>query len=227
MPEGGPVMDIHQADDLLAPGYLPFESGYADLGDGKKVVAALTRMPGCRAKMVDWWFSWLGGTDQYKLWHPTDHIFSDWENRIDGKYIGGAHLVHEYLAGRSGPLYKLRIAFHDPAELFDSAKYKASGAMAVCARLGDLDHPIDFARMTHFVRNTDYGCEMRSRFWLGIIKSRDPNVTITEERARELRQTSVNDELARRLHQHATEEMGYLAEILPTLYRRVTLDNNL
>jgi hypothetical protein len=37
------MMDIHQADDLLAPGYLPFESGYADLRDVKKVVAALTR----------------------------------------------------------------------------------------------------------------------------------------------------------------------------------------
>jgi hypothetical protein len=78
--------------------------------------------------------------------------------------------------------------------------------------------------MTHFVRDTDYGCEMRSRFWLGEIKSRDPDVVITEERARELRQANVNDELARRLHQHASEEMGYLAEILPTLYKRVTLD---
>src|SRR5262245_18535438 len=100
----GGTLDIHQVNDLLAPGYLPFESGYADLGDGRKVVAALTRMPGCRAKMVDWWFSWLGGTDQYKLLHPTDHLFSDWENRIDGRYIGGAHLVHEYLAGPTGPI---------------------------------------------------------------------------------------------------------------------------
>ena len=134
--------------------------------------------------------------------------------------------MHEYLAGSSGPLYRLRISFHDPSELFNAAKYKDSGAMAICARIGDLDHPVDFARMTHFVRNTDYGCEMRSRFWLGIIKSRDPAVTISDERARELRQANVNDELARRLHQHATEEMGYLAEILPTLYKRVTLDNS-
>ena len=29
----------------------------------------------------------------------------------------------------------------------------------------------------------------------------------------------------RRLHQHATEEMGYLAEILPTVYKRYTQDN--
>jgi hypothetical protein len=28
-------MDLHQANDLLEPGYLPFESGYANLGDGR------------------------------------------------------------------------------------------------------------------------------------------------------------------------------------------------
>ena len=112
-------MELSRANDLLNPGYLPFESGYRDLTDGKRLVAALTRMPGCRAKMVHWWFSWLGGTEQYKLWHPRDHVFSDWENRRDGNYLGASHLVHEYLAGPSGPLYKLRINFHDPAELFE------------------------------------------------------------------------------------------------------------
>ena len=81
--------------------------------------------------------------------------------------------------------------------------------------------------MTHFVRDTDYGCEMRSRFWLGIIESRDPNVAFTDEQMRVMRQSNVNEELARRLHQHATEEMGYLAEILPMLYKRVTQDNAL
>ena len=55
-------------------------------------------------------------------------------------------------------------------------------------------------------------CETRSRFRLGEIESRDPNVKLS-------------DEQIRRLHQYATEEMGYLAEILPTLYWRCTQDN--
>jgi len=217
-------VELSQANDLLNPGYLPFESGYKDLADGKRLVAALTRMPGCRAKMVHWWFSWLAGTEWYKLWHPRDHIFSDWENRREGNYIGASHLVHEYLAGPSGPLFKLRINFHDPAELFDPSRYRESGVIAVCARIGDLEHPVNFGRMTHFVRDTDYGCEMRSRFWLGLIESRDPNVTFSDEQVRTMRRSNVNEELARRLHQHATEEMGYLAEILPTLYKRITQD---
>ena len=217
-------MKVEQANQLLDPGYLPFKSGTIDIGEGKKLVAALTRMPGCRAKMVHWWFGWLGGTEAYKMWHPTDHVFSDWENRVDGKYIGGAHLVHEYLAGPSGPLYKLRIAFHEPGEMFDAGRYQSSGAVAVCARIGDLEHPIDFGRITHFVRDTDYGCEMRSRFWLGEIQSRDPNVRLSAEQVTAMRKNNVNEELARRLHQHACEEMGYLAEILAPLYRRYTLD---
>ena len=63
------------------------------------------------------------------------------------------------------------------------------------------------------------------RFWLGLIESRDPKVSFTADQIRAMRQSNVNEELARRLHQHATEEMGYLAEILPTLYRRMTQDD--
>jgi hypothetical protein len=40
-----------------------------------------------------------------------------------------------------------------------------------------------------------------------------------------MRQSNVNEELARRLHRHSTKEMGYLAEILPTFYKRMTQDN--
>ena len=218
-------MELQEADDLLEPGYLPFESGYKDLANGKKLVAALTRMPRCRARMVHWWFGWLGGTDQYKLWHPRDHVFSDWANRVGTNYIGASHLVHEYLAGSDGPLYRLRIDFHDPAETFDAARYRTSGAVAVCARIGEMDAPVHHGRMTHFVRDTDYGCEMRSRFWLGVLADRQRGELIPEDVAIGLRKAHLNDNFARRLHQHATEEMGYLAELLPILYRQVTGDD--
>jgi hypothetical protein len=91
---GRTVMEFSEANRSLDPGYLSFESGYKPLSDGKQLVAALTRMPGCRAKMVDWWFSWLGGTEQYKMWHPSDHIFSDWEKPHGWQ-------VHRRLASRA------------------------------------------------------------------------------------------------------------------------------
>jgi hypothetical protein len=216
-------MRFEDANDLLKSGYLPFESGYRALDDGKWTVAALTRMLGCRAKMVDWWFSWVGDIGTYRLWHPNDHVWSGWENRVDGKYIGAAHLVHEHF-GKDSPLYRLRVAFHDPAETFDARLYRASGHFALCVRTGPLDEPLYLSRSCHFVRNTDYGCEMRSRFWLGHIAHRDPALKIPEARMLELR-AGLGVERARRLHQHCGEEMGYLAEMLPTLYRRITLDN--
>jgi hypothetical protein len=79
--------------------------------------------------------------------------------------------------------------------------------------------------MTHLVRDTDYGCEMRSRFWLGMIAHRDPTITLPDAQIRQMRSENLNAEFARRLHQHSVEEMGYLAEVLPALYRRITLDD--
>ncbi|MFS8048874.1 DAPG hydrolase family protein [Rhizobium sp. BR 314] len=217
-------MRFENANDLLNTGYLKIESGVVDYDDGFKTVCAYTRMTGCKAKMVDWWFGWLGGTDQYKLWHPRDHVFSDWENRQSGTYIGSSHLVHEYLGGDDGPLFKLRINFRDPHEFFDQRRYAAFDGTAVCARIGSLEQPVNLGRMTHFVRNTDFGCEMRSRFFLGHIESRDPDHDFSEEEKASLRRELVTEDLARRLHQHATEEMGYLGELLPVFYRQVTGD---
>ena len=169
-------MRFEDANEMLKPGYLPFESGYQELEDGKWVVAGLTRMPGCSGE--DGRLVVLAGSATSTgtgSGIPRDHVYSGWENRVNGKYIGASHLVHEYLAGKDGPLYKLRIDFHDPSETFDAKLYKESGALAVCARPGLLEAPIHVGRMTHFVRDTDYGCEMRSRFWLGMIAHRDPD----------------------------------------------------
>ena len=220
-------MRFEEVGDLLKPGYLPLESGVASYDDGMKTVAALTRMPGCKAKMVHWWFGWLGGTDQYKLWHPVDHLFSDWEGRKDGVYVGGAHLVHEYLGGPSGPVYKLKIQFHEPGTFLVDPGFGQFDGVAVSAKIGSLEAPINLGRMVHFVRNTDFGCEMRSRFFLGHVEARDGAPEIPAAQADAIRAEAVTDEFVRRLHQHATEEMGYLAELLPVLYRQVTGDRTL
>ncbi len=216
-------MRFDQINDLLTPGYLPVESGVVDHDDGFKTVCALARMPGCKAHMVEWWFRWLGGTEQYKLWHPTDHTFSDWEGRVPGTHVGSSHLVHEYLGGRDGPEFRLRINFRDPTEFFDAARYAAFDGAAICAQIGLLEAPVNLGRMTHFVRNTPWGCEMRSRFFLGHVEARDPAPAFTPDAARALRHQNVTTDLATRLHRHAIEEMGYLADLLPVLHRQVAM----
>jgi hypothetical protein len=184
-------MRLEDVNQLLEPGYLPTESGYRFFDDGYATVSSIARMPGCSAEMVEWWFGWLGGTKDYKLWHPRDHVFCDWENREPGKYIGASHLVHEYMGG-SGPLYKLRITFLDPTTIFDPEAYSALDGVAICARSGLLEEPLDTGYLIHCVRNTDFGCEMRSRFFMGHLANREPGKAFSEGEAVAIRRVSDN-----------------------------------
>ena len=77
--------------------------------------------------------------------------------------------------------------------------------------------------MCHIIRSTDDGAEMLSRFWLGIVAKRDGN-----EKVGSIEGVLGNTYLARKigvsksgavdLMNHATQEMGILAEFLPELY---------
>ncbi len=118
-------MYIEEANQLLEPGYLPFEAGYKRLDNGIMLVAARSSLIGCSGKMIDWWFSFIEDTATYKLWHPTDHVYSAWEGECGtGKYIGGTHIVDEYLAGPPD-IFKLKINFRDP--------FRIIGCIAVCS----------------------------------------------------------------------------------------------
>jgi len=192
-------MFIEETNRLLNPGYLSLETGYQRLSNGHFYLAVLTRMPGCAGKMVDWWFGYAGDTEKYKTWHPQDHIIGEWDDKWrPGCYIGASHLVHEYVGG---DLVKLRITFREPSEFFDTARFAAAkvGA-AVCGKIGLLEDGIQIGNLIHLVRDTDFGCEMRSRFWL----------------------FAADEKLSRALMQHCIEEMGNLADLLPALYYRET-----
>lgn len=196
----GYEMGIDDVDRLLEPGYLPFEDGYRRLSNGRLHVAVRTRMPGCTGEMVDWWFRWVTTTERYKLWHPRDHVSGEWEGRDGDEYVGATHVVEEYIGGE---LTKLELTFVEPSECFDPDRLDASGATAICARgsPGGIEH--DLFTVVHCVRDTDFGCEMRSHFWLEHLADYD---------------------IARGVHQHCVEEMNTLAAILPTLYATRQVD---
>lgn len=210
---------LSEAKLLLEHEYLPLETGYAVNGDGTHHVAASTYMPDCTAAMIDWWFGWIHNTEQYKLRHPKDHVFSDWEGPRDNNsaYIGGHHLVHEYIGGNA--LAKLKISFRDPSEYFGPSwkeDFKRAGYQtAVCARGADWNPETGAvlynAHLIHLVRNEFAGCRMRSRFWLGDVDS----VTDPKQRA-----AMVPPPAAVGLTKHASEEMAILASKLPALYER-------
>ena len=93
-------MRLENTSDLLNPGYLPLETGYARLPNGQIQVACLTDMPECEGRMINWWFGWMANSEHYRLWHPEDHTWTEWEQGYpgpnddpdDANYIGYAHL---------------------------------------------------------------------------------------------------------------------------------------
>jgi len=207
-------MRVDEANQLLEPGYQPFEAGFVRLDDGQLHVAARTAMVACKGWMIDWWFGYLRTTEQYKWWHPKDHVWCEWVGSEPGEYVGGTHHVHEYIGGE---LAKLKISFREPSEYLDTSRFsEADVGTAVCARVGALDAPIWTGHLIHLVRDTDYGCEMRSRFWIGDF---DPPELAT---TREQRIERVPDRLGQGLLKHCHEEMSYLAGFLPELYAKET-----
>jgi hypothetical protein len=200
---------------LLSNPYLPLEAGISLTPDGMHHIAASTYMPGSTGTMIDWWFGWIHKTPQYKLWHPRDHVFSDWEGPRDNNstYIGGHHLVHEYIGGK---LAKLKISFVDPGVYFGESwkeDFKRAGySTAVCGRVGNWDDESGEVRygghLVHLIKDEPDGVRMRSRFWLGDIPGKTPDERLA----------AVDDGFALGLLKHATEEMAILASILPGMY---------
>jgi hypothetical protein len=59
-------MNLKDANSLLDRGYTDLEAGWRRLEDGQLHVAAWTTMFGCKGKMVEWWFTFVENTEQYK-----------------------------------------------------------------------------------------------------------------------------------------------------------------
>jgi len=211
-------MTLDEMPQLLEPGYLDLETGIRELSDGTVLVAALTSMPGVTAEMVRWWFAdFMTTTEHYTWWHPIDHHWMDWEHKVPGEIVGAHHLVDETIGGVR---QELRIEFLDPSGVLPADRLAEFDGIALPARSGPREGPLSVARMCHVVRNQPWGAEMRSRFWLGVIESRDGS-DVPDLRGPDGK-VALPPELPAGLQRHCSEEMSYLAAFLPELYRRET-----
>lgn len=200
---GGPGLSIDRVVDLCEPGYCPIETGISRSADDSLCVAVWTAWPGTTPTMVDWWFGWhIARTDRYKLWHPQAHVFA--QPRFDlssvtgltdrQRYVGNTSWVDEYI----GPfLTRLAITFDDPAEFGIGDDDPHESSTAICATVRDSDTGVELSRLVHAVRRTDFGAEMRSRFFF------PPGTPAF---------------VGPPMLEHCATEMSNLAEFLPRLY---------
>lgn len=89
---------------------------------------------------------------------------------IEEKYLGNPNYVTEYVGGDS---LNLVITFSEASEFFDTSRFQeANVGTAVCGVVGFQKAPLGFGLIIHLIQETDGGCEMRSRFWLGKLEIR-------------------------------------------------------
>jgi hypothetical protein len=219
---------VGEANQLLEPGYLPLENGFTRLQNGQVYVSVLTKMPRVTGEMIDWWFGWhYLETQRYKLWHPRAHVanraermLSDDPNVSDReKYLRNPNYVTEYVGC---DLIDIDITFSEPAEFFDVARFQqANVSTAVCGIVGYQNSPISFGVLIHLIRETEDGCEMRSRFWLGNIETRGlPGKAVLDKivGAPFVAKHAASLDLGRDMVAHCAMEMNHLAGFLPDLY---------
>lgn len=224
--QGFSSRDCHH---LLKPGYLPIESGFTQLPSGEMFVAVKTNMPGVIGDMIDWWFGWHSNESQrYKLWHPHAHMRAAIKHSSTGReklsdrerYVGNTSYVEEYI-GNS--VQKLAIQFKPPGDFcLDESKFEMAGVhTAVCANVGLASLPVDFGKFVHLIRETNDGCEMRSRFWLGKLSLQGKSESHVINRllgAGAISKFAVGRALGHDMVVHCAMEMTHLASFLPALY---------
>jgi len=213
---------LEAAPDLQSGTDWTFETAYTLCPDGEARVFVHTPMPGVTPAMWDWWFGWHGDEAQkYKLWHPQAHVHAAWaDGQGDlGHYVGRTSKVVEYVGSAR---MALTIRFVPPRELgLDEDQLKASGEVAICARVALADGPVETGWLIHHLRPTAEGCEMRSRFWIGGSNVRPKAISGGLGRllgSLAARLAPIKAQQASDLLIHCAQEMSHLATILPQIH---------
>ena len=224
------VLQRSEVNKLLDIGYLEGENGFRQLEDGSTYVAVLTEMPNVTIEMIDWWFWWHAAKGiRYQIWYPDMHF--DIDSDFGGYYYDdtktyrerlhlSSHLVTEDVGlGRD----KILIDFMPPAQFgYDADRLNPDKETIICARVGSSDKGVWGTEMCHYVRTTDKGVEMRSRFWIGNKVYRMGgfaqgllNAILNKPF---VKKKLIPKELGSSMFHHCSQEYHNLAKILPQLY---------
>lgn len=220
-------------NDLLNPGYLPLENGYAYFSDGSLFVAVLTKMPSITGEMIDWWFWWNPQNPlRYKIMYPQAHFGTGLGIDIQTflKKSGTYHKrlwntttypVEDIGAGKN----HFTMHFVPPEKFgFDTSQFKnANVATVICGITGSVKNKLkQHAFMCQFVRRINNGVEIRSRCWIGhtILVNGIKEQSILNQLVNKkiIKKRIISREIGQTYCMHCAQEYSNLAEILPELY---------
>ena len=225
------MLPIKKVNKLLDEGYLAGENGFRRNEDGSVYAAVLTKMPTVTIEMIDWWFWWHAAADvRYQIWYPDMHyaISSDFQGyyKDDSKtYRERLHLSSHLVTEDVGTgKEKIMIDFLSPAEFgFDTGRLHPKKETVICARVGSPDRGVWGTKMCHYVRTTNEGVEMRSRFWIGHQVQRMGGYaqgflnSILNKPF--VKKKLIPKELGKAMFHHCSQEYHNLAVILPQVYQ--------
>jgi hypothetical protein len=156
-------MFLNTANEILSQGYLPFETGFRRLGSVQMEIASLHRLHGVNGKMLQWWMQQMAKHDDWlAIQHPEDTKVLEWKNKpSDENYLGAQFIVEV-------DERKWFISYHSADEMLDATRYEENGiSFTVCARIGAKEAPYWAGKFVQVCRDTEFGCEVRHRYWFG------------------------------------------------------------
>ncbi|MFX1292993.1 MAG: DAPG hydrolase family protein [Promethearchaeota archaeon] len=145
-------------------------------------------LSGVTPEMIDWWWDNIDTTERYKLWHPDDHQFFQWEISPIKGHIGAIHRVVENI----GISTTLRIRWEDPSTSPIPIEYDHA---LVGSILDHNDNPTSW--LLHEYESIENGTKLRTTFRL---PARLPTQFIEA------------------LRKHNQEEIGEFVNFLPILF---------
>jgi hypothetical protein len=196
----------HQLARLLEADRLELEAGYLTLEDGMMMVASIHHLREVNGPMIAWWSGRRKSDEEFRMWHPLEHVRMEYDEEL------GVSMPTHRVEGRE---QTTKIRARAASEYFDVSRFGSRGVTAaICSRGGLPGSDGWGSHVVHLCRDTDYGCEVRTRMFLGDLEPAPPEAT----RAAMLRQFS--GERAAWMMRHQSEEFAYLSGFLPALYAR-------
>jgi hypothetical protein len=111
---------------------------------------------GVTPEMIDAWWTMMGDTEHYRLWHPKDHVWARMEVEEEGEKTILTHCVLEKIGGMPS---LLRLRLEDPNALSIPKEYSHVVAASSLDRNG-----APYAWTLHQYEEMSGGTRMRSTF---------------------------------------------------------------